>query len=133
MLPVAISAMAMLPSLRNCASIGAFRPWIMAAVFQPARSSTCTEPVNHELSSSCLALRPTANGYSMSEACMRWMSRTAPVFRSTSRKAKTSATHSVSPSIFMPAGTASLPAVSVRSSPVDGSKDCTALSAMLDT
>ncbi len=57
-----------LPSGRNCASIDAFSPWIVVGVFQPARSSTCSEPVNHEITSNCLPLTPTAKGYSMSEA-----------------------------------------------------------------
>ena len=75
----------------------------------------------------------TAKGYSMSEACIRWMSRTAPVFRSTSLNEKISATQAVSPSIFRPAGTASFPETRVRSPPVAGSNAWTALSAMFET
>ncbi|MCY1502755.1 hypothetical protein D9M68_368580 [compost metagenome] len=64
---------------------------------------------------------------------MRNTSRTSPVRTSTCRKPKTSATHRSLPSIFRPAGTATLPLVSVRSSPVAGLKACTSLLAMFET
>ena len=105
----------------------------MCTVFKVARSTSCTVPVNHEVSANSFVDTPTANGYSMSEACMRKMSFTSPFFTLTWRKPNTSATQSESPSSFSPAGTASLPLVSVRSSPVAGLKASIELSAMFDT
>ena len=103
-------------------------------VLRVARSTSCTVPVNHDESAKRVFDSPTAKGYSSSGSrCMRKMSLTAPFFRSTSRKPKTSATQSLSPSAFMPAGTATAPPVRRRSSPVAGLKASTALLAMFDT
>ncbi|CKU56208.1 Uncharacterised protein [Mycobacterium tuberculosis] len=44
------------------ASNGAFRPWITSTVLSVRRSTSCTEPVNHELSANSFGDRPTANG-----------------------------------------------------------------------
>ena len=42
------------------ASIGAFRPWIIALLLSVLRSTSCTEPVNHEVSAKCVGDTPTA-------------------------------------------------------------------------